>query len=257
VIADQHGNVVGRRHPRLASLQRRFQKLVEEAPAPFLNRCAAQGKSTSRPSGSAREAGYYGGRHRRVPGRPRDGLISFPRGQYATAGRATRLTGGRTARLCVDLPGCCKQFNIAKWREARTSPKTRPRGAGHAIRVSESTAEDAGPAASWPAPGPVTKFEPPRADPGRFDWTPGVVTGSVIGGPVRLDAGQVDRSTGATRQGGAGPGHAGARSTSFHVEGALATVIPVPPGDRVPTPAFIGGPAKGLHRAHPLDRNGG
>src|SRR5699024_9541199 len=58
VLADQHGNVivVGTRD---CSLQRRFQKLVEEAPAPFLT-------DEQRPSihesakRICREAGYYG-----------------------------------------------------------------------------------------------------------------------------------------------------------------------------------------------------
>ena len=58
VLADQHGNVVvvGTRD---CSLQRRFQKLIEEAPAPFLTdeqreRIHASAKAI------CREAGYYG-----------------------------------------------------------------------------------------------------------------------------------------------------------------------------------------------------
>ena len=74
VLADQHGNVVvvGTRD---CSLQRRFQKLVEEAPAPFLTdeqreRIHASAKAI------CREAGYYGaGTVEYLVGA--DGLISF------------------------------------------------------------------------------------------------------------------------------------------------------------------------------------
>ena len=68
VIADQHGNVVVA-GTRDCSLQRRFQKLVEEAPAPFLT--DDQRKRDPR----VRQGHLQGGRllrrrHRRIPGRP-------------------------------------------------------------------------------------------------------------------------------------------------------------------------------------------
>src|SRR6476620_3523697 len=58
VLADQHGNVVvvGTRD---CSLQRRHQKLVEEAPAPFLSDAQRQ-KIYDGSKAIIREAGYYG-----------------------------------------------------------------------------------------------------------------------------------------------------------------------------------------------------
>ena len=53
VIADTHGNVIVA-GTRDCSLQRRFQKLVEEAPAPFLTDDAAQGDPRVRQGASAR-----------------------------------------------------------------------------------------------------------------------------------------------------------------------------------------------------------
>ena len=74
VLADTHGNVivVGTRD---CSLQRRFQKLVEEAPAPFLS---DEQRATIHESAKAicREAGYHGaGTVEFLVGQ--DGLISF------------------------------------------------------------------------------------------------------------------------------------------------------------------------------------
>src|SRR5690625_433056 len=58
VVADQHGNVVVA-GTRDCSLQRRFQKLVEEAPAPFLT--DAQRKEIHESAKRiCKEAGYYG-----------------------------------------------------------------------------------------------------------------------------------------------------------------------------------------------------
>ena len=74
VVADKHGNVVVA-STRDCSLQRRFQKLIEEAPAPFLteeqnNRIYESAKDI------VREAGYYGaGTVEYLVGS--DGLISF------------------------------------------------------------------------------------------------------------------------------------------------------------------------------------
>jgi len=68
VIADTHGNVVVA-GTRDCSLQRRFQKLVEEAPAPFLT--DAQRKEIHESAKRiCKEAGYYGAGNRRVPRRP-------------------------------------------------------------------------------------------------------------------------------------------------------------------------------------------
>ena len=58
VIADQHGNVIVA-GTRDCSLQRRFQKLVEEAPAPFLTDDQRHRIHTSAKA-ICKEAGYYG-----------------------------------------------------------------------------------------------------------------------------------------------------------------------------------------------------
>ena len=58
VIADQHGNIVVA-GTRDCSLQRRFQKLVEEAPAPFLTDDQRRRIHESAKA-ICREAGYYG-----------------------------------------------------------------------------------------------------------------------------------------------------------------------------------------------------
>ena len=74
-LADQHGNVVVV-STRDCSLQRRHQKLVEEAPAPFLTDEQIDAALRRRPRRSCSEAGYVGaGTCEFLVGQ--DGTISF------------------------------------------------------------------------------------------------------------------------------------------------------------------------------------
>ena len=108
-LADQHGNVVVV-STRDCSLQRRNQKLVEEAPAPFLT--DEQNAELYRASKAIlREAGYVGaGTCEFLVGPDGDHLV--PRGQHPAAGRAPGDRGGHRHR-----PG------------ARAVPHRRRRGA--------------------------------------------------------------------------------------------------------------------------------
>ncbi|HYP92760.1 MAG TPA: acetyl/propionyl/methylcrotonyl-CoA carboxylase subunit alpha [Mycobacterium sp.] len=220
VIADQHGNVVVA-GTRDCSLQRRFQKLVEEAPAPFLT--DAQHKEIHESAKRiCKEAHYYGaGTVEYLVGQ--DGLISFL--EVNTRLQVEHPVTEETAGLDLVL----QQFKIANGETLDITEDPEPRG--HAIEF-RINGEDAG-RGFLPAPGPVSKFIPPSGPGVRLDS--GVQTGSVIGG-------QFDSMLAKLIVYGANREEALARSrralAEFTVEG-LATVIPFHRAI-VSDPAFIG-----------------
>ncbi|OFP63261.1 acetyl-/propionyl-CoA carboxylase subunit alpha [Corynebacterium sp. HMSC074C01] len=167
VLADQHGNVVVM-GTRDCSLQRRFQKLVEEAPAPFLTdeQRASIHESAKR---ICREAGYYGaGTVEYLVGA--DGLISFleVNTRLQVEHPVTEETTG------YDLVR--EQFRIAEGRELSISEDPTPHG--HAIEF-RINGEDAA-AGFMPAPGTIVSYSEPSGPGVRMDS--GVREGSVIGG---------------------------------------------------------------------------
>nr|WP_256478220.1 acetyl/propionyl/methylcrotonyl-CoA carboxylase subunit alpha [Corynebacterium stercoris] len=167
VLADAHGNVVvvGTRD---CSLQRRFQKVIEEAPAPFLT-----DEQRARIHDSARaickEAGYTGaGTVEYLVGS--DGLISFleVNTRLQVEHPVTEVTAG------VDLVR--EQFRIAAGEPLRFTEDPAPRG--HAIEF-RINGEDAA-AGFMPAPGTIKTYVEPAGPGVRVDS--GVRAGSVVGG---------------------------------------------------------------------------
>jgi acetyl-CoA/propionyl-CoA carboxylase biotin carboxyl carrier protein len=167
VLADTHGNVivVGTRD---CSLQRRFQKLVEEAPAPFLSH---EQRATIHDASKAicKEAGYHGaGTVEFLVGQ--DGLISFL--EVNTRLQVEHPVSEETSGL--DLVR--EQFRIAEGEELNLLKDPEPRGHSIEFRIN---GEDAG-RNFLPAPGTVTSISYPAGPGVRVDA--GVESGSVIGG---------------------------------------------------------------------------
>lgn len=156
VIADQHGNVIVA-GTRDCSLQRRFQKLVEEAPAPFLtdeqrNRIHSSAKAI------CREAGYYGaGTVEFLVGN--DGLVSFleVNTRLQVEHPVTEETSG------IDLVR--QQFRIANGEKLEFSEDPAPRGHSIEFRIN---GEDPG-RNFLPAPGPITVYKEPSGPGVRVD----------------------------------------------------------------------------------------
>jgi acetyl-CoA/propionyl-CoA carboxylase biotin carboxyl carrier protein len=167
VLADQHGTivVVGTRD---CSLQRRHQKLVEEAPAPFLS--DGQRRTIHEAARAiCAEAGYTGaGTVEFLVGL--DGTISFL--EVNTRLQVEHPVSEETTGL--DLVR--EQFRIAAGEKLTITSDPQPRG--HAIEF-RINAEDPG-RGFLPVPGTVTLFEPPSGPGVRLDT--GVRAGSVIGG---------------------------------------------------------------------------
>src|SRR3954447_20353853 len=167
VLADRHGNVavVGTRD---CSLQRRHQKLVEEAPAPFLTEGQ---RRTIHESAKAicREAGYSGaGTVEYLVGA--DGTVSFleVNTRLQVEHPVTEETAG------IDLVR--EQFRIAAGEPLRHRTDPEPRGHAFEFRIN---GEDPG-RGFLPAPGAVTALRWPAGPGVRVDA--GIEAGSVIGG---------------------------------------------------------------------------
>lgn len=167
VMADQHGNVrvLGTRD---CSLQRRNQKLVEEAPAPFLST-----EQRERIHQSAREicqaAGYVGA-----------GTVEY----LLSQGGAISFLEVNT-RLQVEHPVTEEttgtdlvrlQFRVAEGEVLADTTVPAPHGHAFEFRIN---AEDVG-RGFLPAPGLVTRFEAPSGPGVRVDS--GVESGSQVAG---------------------------------------------------------------------------
>ncbi|MBM7366661.1 acetyl/propionyl/methylcrotonyl-CoA carboxylase subunit alpha [Gordonia hydrophobica] len=219
VVADQHGNIIVA-GTRDCSLQRRFQKLVEEAPAPFLTD-DQRDRIHSSAKAICLEAGYYGA-----------GTV-----EYLVQGDTVSFLEVNT-RLQVEHPITeetagidlvRQQFLIAEGKELQIKEDPAPRGHAFEFRIN---GEDAG-RGFLPAPGPIKVYREPTGPGVRVDS--GVREGDVIGGQfdsmlAKLIVTGNDRTQALER--------ARRALAEFEVEG-LATVIPF---DRhiVSNPAFIG-----------------
>jgi len=219
VIADQHGNVIVA-GTRDCSLQRRFQKLVEEAPAPFLTDDQRE-RIHSSAKAICREAHYYGA-----------GTV-----EYLVQGDTVSFLEVNT-RLQVEHPVTeetsgidlvRQQFRIAEGKTLEITEDPTPRGHSFEFRIN---GEDAG-RGFLPAPGPVAVYREPTGPGVRVDS--GVRAGDVIGGQFDSMLAKLI-VTGENRQQAL---ERSARALAeFEVDG-LATVIPFH-RHIVTNPAFIG-----------------
>nr|WP_285894544.1 biotin carboxylase N-terminal domain-containing protein [Serratia fonticola] len=167
VIADKHGSVVvlGTRD---CSLQRRNQKLVEEAPAPFISDVLRQKIHDSARDICAR-AGYIGAGTVEFL-LSRDGTLSFL--EVNTRLQVEHPVTEETTGLDIVI----EQLRIAEGLPLSIQEMPKPRGHSFEFRIN---AEDAG-KGYLPTPGTITHFRAPSGPGIRFDS--GVRAGSTIPG---------------------------------------------------------------------------
>ncbi|MFT4182504.1 MAG: biotin carboxylase N-terminal domain-containing protein [Rhizobium sp.] len=207
VLADKHGNVLvlGTRD---CSLQRRNQKLIEEAPAPFLSDAQRQSIHDAAKKICA-AAGYSGaGTVEFLLGV--DGTISFleVNTRLQVEHPVTEETTG------IDL--VIEQFRIAEGLPLAITETPQPRGHSIEFRIN---AEDPG-RGFLPTPGTITAFEAPSGPGIRLDS--GVVAGSTV--PGTFDSLMAKLIvTGATRD--QALRRARRALAEFHIDG-IATVLP-------------------------------
>ncbi|MET9465140.1 biotin carboxylase N-terminal domain-containing protein [Streptomyces sp. NPDC006544] len=205
-LADSHGNVVVV-STRDCSLQRRHQKLVEEAPAPFLSE-AQNAELYAASKAILKEAGYVGAGTVEFLVSA-DGLISFleVNTRLQVEHPVTEEVSG------IDLVR--EMFRIADGEELGYGDPVL-RGHSFEFRIN---GEDPG-RGFLPAPGTVTKFDAPTGPGVRLDA--GVESGSVIG-PAWDSLLAKLIVTGATRE--QALQRAARALAEFEVEG-MATAIP-------------------------------
>ncbi|HEX9042477.1 MAG TPA: biotin carboxylase N-terminal domain-containing protein [Trebonia sp.] len=205
-LADTHGTVVVV-STRDCSLQRRHQKLVEEAPAPYLTP-GQEDQLRAASKAILREAGYVGA-----------GTCEFLVGQDGTISFLEVNT-----RLQVEHPVTEEVTGIDLVREmfriadGEALGYDDPPARGHSVEF-RINAEDPG-RGFLPAPGSVTTWEPPAGPGVRLDA--GVQAGSVIGPAWDSLLGKLI-VTGATRQ--QALQRAARALAEFQVDG-LATALP-------------------------------
>ena len=220
VLADQHGNVVvvGTRD---CSLQRRFQKLVEEAPAPFLTNQQLE-RIYSSAKDICRAVGYHGaGTVEYLVGS--DGLISFleVNTRLQVEHPVTEETTG------IDLVQ--EQFRIAQGLELSITEDPSPRGHSIEFRIN---GEDAG-SNFLPTPGEIITYQEPSGPGIRVDS--GVRAGSVVGGQFDSMLAKLI-VTGGSREEAL---RRARRALSEYIVEGLPTVIPFHQAV-IEDPAFIG-----------------
>ncbi|MBT2297860.1 acetyl/propionyl/methylcrotonyl-CoA carboxylase subunit alpha [Pseudomonas fluorescens] len=207
ILADKHGKVVvvGTRD---CSLQRRNQKLVEEAPAPFISEEQRQ-RIHQAAHDICAKAGYVGAGTVEFL-LSQDGTLSFleVNTRLQVEHPVTEETTG------VDL--VIEQLRIADGLPLSFSQTPTPRGHSFEFRIN---AEDAG-KGFMPTPGHITAFQPPSGPGVRLDS--GVTSGSQV--PSTFDSMMAKLIvTGATRE------QAIARArralAEFNIEG-IASVLP-------------------------------
>ncbi|MFJ8160747.1 acetyl/propionyl/methylcrotonyl-CoA carboxylase subunit alpha [Streptomyces sp. NPDC096136] len=205
-LADSHGNVVVV-STRDCSLQRRHQKLVEEAPAPFLSE-AQNAELYAASKAILKEAGYVGA-----------GTVEFLVGTDGTISFLEVNT-----RLQVEHPVTEEVAGIDLVREMFRIADGEELGYGDPVLRGHSfefriNGEDPG-RGFLPAPGTVTRFDAPTGPGVRLDA--GVESGSVIG-PAWDSLLAKLIVTGATRE--QALQRAARALAEFNVEG-MATAIP-------------------------------
>ncbi len=234
-LADQHGNVVVV-STRDCSLQRRHQKLVEEAPAPFLS--DEQNAELVRASKAILSEARYTGAGTCEFLVAQDGRISFLEVNTRLQVEhpvSEEVTG-------IDLVR--EQFRIANGEVLGYDD---PAPVGHSIEF-RINGEDAG-RNFLPAPGVVASFQPPSGPGVRLDS--GVVEGDVIGGAfdsmlAKLIVTGRDRHQALERS---------RRALAEFDDRRHADRAAVPPRRRL-RPRLRPGGRQALHDPHPVDRDG-